>query len=107
METKKINQNKKIGLTLLLIFVGVYLFSITWFFESNFLLQGVLVGTANIATTVGIIGPFVWLINRKKEKKEARRSYSILGVAMLIFLIHTVFIRSGTPLNNFFQLEWN
>lgn len=99
--------NKKIGLTLLLILVGLYLFGVALFFDPTFIFSSFLTWGGNIAIATVIVGPFVWLMNRKKGRKEAQQSYSLLGLVALIFLIYTLLTSSGAPLNDLFQLEWN
>lgn len=99
--------NRKIGLILLLILVGLYLFGIELFFDHVFIFPAFLTWAGNITIAIVVVGPFVWLTNRKKDRKQAQHSYFLLGLAAFIFLVYTLLVNSGTPLNHLFQFEWN
>jgi hypothetical protein len=101
-----IRSDKKIGLLLLLAFVGAYLLGMVLLFDSVFIFQAFLFWGTNLAIVILLIGPFVWIMNWKKQGLHAQYSIRLLGLAALIFLINLLLLLSPSY-GWFSSLDWN
>lgn len=98
--------DKKQGLILLLALVGAYLTVMMLLADNTFIFQAFLIWGSNLAIAILLIGPFVWMNNRKKHDLDIQRSTRLLSLVVFIFFIELLMLLSGYHIN-FFELDWN